>query len=136
MIFFSNSQNHTHTQVAPDQHDESMGNVRVMYMITSQFITLGFFFAVCVAVANIPFDPVSARIQLLASLVMVDLLCIFVVHMFDVTPQIIAVINSRLAYTSLLSILNIITVFSYSSSIQVSCMPLFPKKNLVHFITV
>lgn len=93
--------------------------MRVKYMMQSQIITLGYFSAVAIAIVNVPYDPVAMRIQVFAALIMIDLLCIFVVHMFEMTPQVLAVVNSRICFCIGVSALNIITVVAYKSSIQV-----------------
>jgi hypothetical protein len=110
-------------KLSPDHDADAPGNTKVRYMITTQIITFGFFFAVSVALCNIPYDPFGSRMKLLASLIMLDVLCIFVVHMFDITPQMVPVVNSRLVYTALLSILNLTTIIIFQTSIQVCCSP-------------
>jgi hypothetical protein len=91
---------------------------KVQYVLNTQIISVAYISSICVIISKMPYDPLAARAQALMSLVICDISCIFSVHMLETTPQLLAVVNSRLMYTTLLSVLNIFTIFYYKSSIQ------------------
>jgi hypothetical protein len=95
---------------------QSDGSANVSSYVSSSYMSWGAIYVTAMGflATNIPYDPKSARVQLVAAVAFVDCFLLIFGHTWDHVPSLHTIMNCRLLYVVTWAIINVITYATFS----------------------